>query len=264
MDLDNSCLNQVAEHRGRYIKVLGLDADVLANSVLQKITPECLDEVAIWGALRRRVTLLELCSQVYELLQASLQLAEENLVEPNLCIELLSCRHIGICHTSASLARSSQFGLHLGDSCPLLSNLSIELGAKGCPSCLPLLHHLLGLSHLVQLLLQFAHSQVVPHFRILRESLHLCLLQLLNLIPQHRNCHLISCLVQASVSKRSVDRRQLCLGSLDVTQKGVIHTRGSLVAGLLLGFLVEVGHLSKDLKYLPEYLLRSVIKLFKL
>ena len=58
MDLDNSCLNQVAEHRGRYIKVLGLkiiiklegtdpanlDADVLANSVLQKITPECLKE----------------------------------------------------------------------------------------------------------------------------------------------------------------------------------------------------------------------------
>ena len=27
-----------------------------------------------------------------------------------------------------------------------------------------------------------------------------------------------------------------------------------LMAGLLLGFLVEVGHLSKDLKYLPEYL----------
>ena len=58
MDLDNSCLNQVAEHSGRYIKVLGLkiiiklegtdpanlDADVLANSVLQKITPECLKE----------------------------------------------------------------------------------------------------------------------------------------------------------------------------------------------------------------------------
>ena len=35
-----------------------------------------LDEIAIGGALRRRVAILELCRQVYELLQASLQLAE--------------------------------------------------------------------------------------------------------------------------------------------------------------------------------------------
>ena len=61
MNLDNSCLNQVVEHLGRYVKVLRLktivlhiidrlqksnitylDADVLGDSVLQKVTPECL------------------------------------------------------------------------------------------------------------------------------------------------------------------------------------------------------------------------------
>ena len=61
MNLDNSRLNQVVEHLGRYVKVLRLktivlhiidrlqksnitylDADVLGDSVLQKVTPECL------------------------------------------------------------------------------------------------------------------------------------------------------------------------------------------------------------------------------
>ena len=147
------------------------------------------------------------------------------------------------------------------------------------------------LAHLVQLLLKFSNSQIVPDDEKKILSFSTCLIPLLEIDPKSNlisgssespstlvcfnsstsffnieaatsldawrfnSCLIYSLrltlrflwvvlpsfskenLVQAGVGKRSVDRRQLCLSSLNVPQKRVIHPSSSLIKIMWASYL---------------------------